>query len=60
MKKLKIEELAVESFVTSEERRERGTVRANEYTSGCTGYEPTCPGFYTCVSGCDTCWVCSG
>jgi hypothetical protein len=35
MKKLRLEDLAVESFVVSERASGRGTVAANEATTGC-------------------------
>jgi hypothetical protein len=63
MKKLKLEELAVESFQTVEGARGAGSVRAHEYPTefhaGNTCL-PECPGtdWETCQNTCEgpTCW----
>ncbi|HEX8906909.1 MAG TPA: hypothetical protein VF771_18810 [Longimicrobiaceae bacterium] len=54
--KLKLEEIAVESYATGEAAPERGTVHARswDYTSLCTRPE-TCP--WTCWAR-ETCDVC--
>lgn len=48
--KLKLDELAVESFSIVAEVQARGTVRGRDYT------EDTCRGQETCGGGGDTCW----
>jgi len=59
MKKLKLEELAVESFQTVESARGVGTVRAHgitDFHAGATCF-PVCPGtdWQTCENTCETC-----
>lgn len=52
MKKLRIEELEVESFATLGPPPGRGTVRGQEDDSTSTSYDPTRELFFTCQYTC--------
>lgn len=62
MKKLRIEELAVESFPTTDAPAEQGTVQGHQVTMACGGPTHdnayTCDWFYTCQPTCDFIYTC--
>lgn len=66
MKKLKLEDLRVDSFVTSGRDVPRGTVGAHQSPPVCTGYLSTCGGngstadYLTCPGGASDDTYCGG